>query len=145
MTLTDLINKMNGDKEFETKYRELDSVDAFMEQAAGDGYSITAKDVETLRSEEEYHETGRAELPDEMMEAVAGGTMAGLDSSPSWLRSLFNRKQDAAAPLPHNTKDSPKITTLLHTSANATNITTLPAKLFPDEIPNARGNDIKIC
>jgi len=84
MTLTDLIKKMSEDKAFEAKYRELSSIDAFLGQAAADGYSITAEDVEALRREAEYRESGRTELSDEMMEDVAGGTMVGINLPSSW-------------------------------------------------------------
>ena len=150
MKLTDLIKKLSEDKEFEARYRELDDIEAVLHQASKDGYSITAEDVETLRCEAEYNESGRAELSDDMMEDVAGGTMAGLDAPPSWpqqwLRSLFNKKQGTSAvPLPYNKKESPKITTLPHTPTNTNNVTTLPAMLFPDEAPNAQADDIGIC
>ena len=134
MTLTDLIKKMSEDKEFEAKYRELDSIDAVMEQAAADGYSITAEDVEALRREAEYSETGRTELSDEMMEDVAGGFLLGPILPQSWLRqwvlSLFGENQGSSAVSEadnrENRQNSPSITTLPFSQANPVTITTLP-------------------
>ena len=99
MTLTDLIKKMSEDKEFEAKYRELSSVGTVVEQAARDGYSITSEDVEILRVGAEFSGSGCAELSDEMMDDVAGGT---------------------------NTANPPKVTTLPYNPANPPNVTTLP-------------------
>jgi len=99
MALTELIKKMSEDKEFEAKYRELDSIDAYMEQAARDGYSITSEDVEMLRIGAEFNENGCAELSDEMMEDVAGGT---------------------------NPINPPRVTTLPYNPSNPPNVTTLP-------------------
>ena len=99
MALTDLIKRMSEDREFEAKYRELSSVYAVVEQAARDGYSITSEDVEMLRTGAEFNENGCAELTDEMMVDVAGGT---------------------------NTANPPKVTTLPYNPANPQNVTTLP-------------------
>ena len=137
MTLTDLIKKMSEDKAFEAKYRELISIDAVVEQAAVDGYSITAEDVEALRREAEYRESGRTELSDEMMEDVAGGTMVGIHLPSSWLlvwlRSLFSGNQEKYNVSEVEIRENPptntsgvSATTLVHNPANPSTTTTLP-------------------
>ena len=150
MALTELIKKLSEDKEYEAKYRELTSIDAFTEQAAKDGYSITAEDVEALRRESEYRETGRTELSDEMLDDVAGGTMVGIPLQTSWLlawlRSIFGGNHEkcaipeveirenpltstsgvSAATLVHNPANPATITTLPYNPANPSTVTTLP-------------------
>ena len=134
MALTELIKKISEDKEFEAKYKELSSIDAVMEQAATDGYSITAEDVEALKREAEYSESGRAELSDEMMEDVAGGFLLAPIMTPSWLRqwvlSLFggNKGNSAVSEADNreNRQSSPLIATLPFNQANPVTVTTLP-------------------
>ena len=137
MTLTDLIKRMSEDKEFEAKYRELSSIDAVVEQAATDGYSITTEDVEALRREAEYSETGRTELSDELMEDVAGGFLLGpiLPHSGllTWIRSLFTGNQGNSAVSEVEIRENPltkasgvSVTTLPYNPANQPTVTTLP-------------------
>ena len=73
MDLKDLIKRLSEDRDFEAKFKDLDSVEALMEVAAKEGYTITEKDIEALHRELEYIKTGSMELEDEELENVAGG------------------------------------------------------------------------
>ena len=120
MALTELIKKISEDKEFEAKYKGLSSIEAFKEQASADGFSITAEDVEALKRDAEYFESGRTELSDEMMEDVGCGFMLGPIMPQPWLRqwvgSLFGKNQGNSASSEadnrENRQNSPLIVTL---------------------------------
>jgi len=95
MDLKDFIKKLSEDKDFEAKFKDLDSFEAFMEIATKEGYTITDKDVEALRRELEYINSGCIELRDEELDEVAGGFSIlampmgpGMSPNPSWVTSL---------------------------------------------------------
>ncbi|MCL2078566.1 MAG: Nif11-like leader peptide family RiPP precursor [Oscillospiraceae bacterium] len=136
MTFADLIKKISEDKEFEERYKALDSIDAVMEQAAADGYTITEKDVEALRSEAEFSESGRAELSDDMLDEVAGGFIIGTLVSRSWMRqwilALFKGNKGSCAVQEDEGLKNPlisspgiSVTALPHSAANLPIVATL--------------------
>ena len=97
MDLKDLIKRLSEDKDFEAGFKDLDSVEALIENASNEGYTITGKEIETLRRELEYLSTGRMELCDEELDEVAGGFSIlampmgpGMGPEPPWLTGLVN-------------------------------------------------------
>jgi predicted ribosomally synthesized peptide with nif11-like leader len=138
MGLTELLQRLSEDKEFENKFKELDSVDAFVEQAEKEGFSISENDVEALRLEVQYRESGSAELPDDQLESIAGGFslgkfLDGNNSFLSWIVSLFegrNNNTNASSGAGVNNllyKSEPvRVVTLQHNSKNPASVVNLP-------------------
>ena len=93
MGLKELLQKLGEDKDFEARFKNLGSIEAVLELAEKEGYTVTEEDIKTLRSEVEYQETGRAELPDDALEEVTGGLVILPYSIPhsivKWFSSLF--------------------------------------------------------
>ena len=96
MDLKDFIKRLSEDRDFEIKFKELDSVEALIKCATKEGYSITEKDIEVLRSELECVKNGCMELGDEELENVAGGFVipvmpmgSGMGPQPGWLTNLI--------------------------------------------------------
>ena len=149
MNLKDLINKLNEDKDFETKFKSINSYEDMMDFASREGYEVSEKEIETLRSELEYLKSKRVELSDDELENVAGGFVAPvavmggqmgpyMGPTPDWLSRLvtiFINKDNKgpssgtgkinASPLPA-TNVTNKTTILPNTLGGAT-ITTLPS------------------
>ena len=96
MGINDFLLKLSENEDFAAKYSVLDGIDTVLEQAAKDGYVITENDVQALRFEAEYHISGRVEMSDEMLDAVAGGTLVGMEMVSNklwtWVKSLFGGK-----------------------------------------------------
>ena len=96
MDLKDLIKRLSEDRDFEAKFNDLDSVEAVIECATKEGYTITDKDIEALRRELEYISSGCMELDDEELDEVAGGFSVlampmgpGMGPNPSWMTNLI--------------------------------------------------------
>ena len=89
MGLKELLQKLGEDKDFEARFKELGSIEAVLDLAAKEGYTITEEDIKTLRREAEYQETGRMELSDDALEEVTGGLIFLPQSILSWFFSLF--------------------------------------------------------
>ena len=95
MDLKDLIKRLSEDPDFEAKFNDLDSVEAVVECATKEGYTITDKDIEALRRELEYISSGCIELRDDELDDVAGGVSilampmgSGMGPQPSWVTNL---------------------------------------------------------
>ena len=95
MDLKDFIKRLSEDRDFEAKFKDLDSIETFMEIAAKEGYTISEKDIEALRRELEYINSGCVELNDEELDDVAGGFSIlampmgpGMGPNPSWVTNL---------------------------------------------------------
>ena len=95
MDLRDLIKRLSEDRDFEAKFKDLDSVEALMECATKEGYNITDKEIKALHRELEYINSGCMELRDDELDEVAGGFVIpvmpmgpGMGPNPSWLTNL---------------------------------------------------------
>lgn len=58
MSIDAIIKKMSEDEKFAEKYAKFDNLDAVLEQAKADGYSITKEDIEKYIAS---HKSGRGE------------------------------------------------------------------------------------
>jgi predicted ribosomally synthesized peptide with nif11-like leader len=70
-TMTKLQERLAVDKEFSAKYAGLTDAAAIVRQAQADGFDLTAEDVAAIGGE----------LPDSLLEGVAGGDVARLPSA----------------------------------------------------------------
>ncbi|MCL2013510.1 MAG: Nif11-like leader peptide family natural product precursor [Oscillospiraceae bacterium] len=123
----EFFKRLSEDKEFEATYKKFETIEAVLEQVEKDGYSIS-EEVESLRSQAEFNQTGRVELDDAMLENIGGGFLFP-QSLLDWFVSLFRYSGIGASgqsSLVNSETSAPAVKTLEKNSAVQPTVLPLP-------------------